>query len=146
MHSEGSAKLWITFLVGILFCTLGIFATMFALGVQLNAVTFIPGFLYSALVTKIALIIAGLLLLYDSFSMRDWSGRVRATSIIAGLVMAFIGAFPLLLDYGLLNSLPFIVNLAIPDVVLSVLLSFYGIYLIIYFFKLYGVLKMHGTL
>ena len=147
-HGAGTIKLWITFCLGLLFTVLGIFSTLFSLGVELDAVSAIPGFLYSAMVTKIALIIAGLILLYASFSMRDLlSYRIKTTSVIAGIVLAFIGALPLLIDYGLLNdSLPFIVNLSIPNLILSLLLAFYGVYLIISFFKLFGVYKSVGSL
>ncbi len=146
MHHTGTSKLWISLGSGIVFFILGVFASLFAFGLELDAVQFLPGFLYSALVTKIMLIIAGLILLYDSFSMRDSWGRIRVVPIIVGLLLAFIGAFPLMLDYGLLTGLPFIVNLAIPDFVLTLLLAFYGLYLIVSFFKLYLIYKMQGTL
>ncbi len=84
------------------------------------------------LIVKVALFIGGIFLLYDSFAIRSMmTGRVKGTSVLAGFLLAVIGAIPLAIHLKLLNFLPFIVALNIPSVVLYGLLVFYGIYLIV---------------
>lgn len=87
---------------------------------------------FSLTVTKIALLIGGLFLLYDSLQMKNpLTGMVKGTSILTGLLLAIIGAIPLLIDLGWLNKqLPFIATLTINPVILQGLLVFFGLYLI----------------
>ncbi|MBU4502487.1 MAG: hypothetical protein KKA79_07860 [Nanoarchaeota archaeon] len=91
----------------------------------------IPG-LFSSTITKVALLLGGLLLLYDGFQIKNpMTGMMKLTSLIAGMFMAAIGALPLLIDTGILNKyLPFIATLSISDVILQGLLIFFGFYLV----------------
>ncbi|MFH1331816.1 MAG: hypothetical protein ABIH63_00845 [archaeon] len=84
------------------------------------------------LIVRVALFVGGIFLLYDSFAIRNMlTGRVKGTSILAGFLLAVIGAIPLALHLKLLSFLPFIVALSIPSVVLYSLLVFYGVYLVV---------------
>ena len=94
------------------------------------------GFL-TALVVKILLVVAGLLLLIDSFKVRTMMGATKFSSILLGLIMAFAGAIPLLIDYKMIGFLPFLMNLTIPSFVLSILLAVYGLFLMVRAIQLY---------
>lgn len=88
--------------------------------------------IFSPMIIKVALLVGGLMLLYDGFQIKNpMTGMVKGTSILGGLLLAAIGAIPLLMDLGWLNkSLPFIATLNIPIAVLQGLLVFFGLYLI----------------
>ena len=102
-----------------------------AIGAALGfGMPFIPAFLGSDIALKIFLLLAGIVLLYDSFSFRSFRGNVKITSVVTGLILAFLGAFPLLNQFGLLDFLPFVVNLTLSPAVLAGVLLFYSIYLL----------------
>ena len=88
--------------------------------------------IFSPMVLKVALLIGGLILLYDGLQIKNpLTGMIKLTTVITGLVLAAIGAIPLLIDLGWLNQrLPFIATLSIPLGVLQGLLIFFGAYLI----------------
>ncbi len=127
MHSGGTGiKLWVSLALGILFTLMGIVATLSFFGINLP----LPISLISDTVVEISLVVAGLLLFVDSFSIRTPMGLVKWGSIIIALLLAIIGALPLLIKNNLLGFLPFLVKLTIPPIVLNVLLAFYGLYLL----------------
>ena len=88
--------------------------------------------LFSPTAIKIALLIGGILLLYDGFQIKNpMTGMIKGGTIFAGLLMAVIGAIPLIVELGWFNkSLPFIATLSIPIGILQGLLIFFGCYLI----------------
>ncbi|MBM3199945.1 hypothetical protein FJZ53_03320 [Candidatus Woesearchaeota archaeon] len=56
---------------------------------------------------------------------------IKGTTMLGGLVLAAVGAIPLLIDLKLLNKyLPSIPVLTIPDFALQALLVFFGFYLL----------------
>lgn len=88
--------------------------------------------IFSPTIIKVALLIGGLFLLYDSLQIKNpMTGMIKGATILTGLLLAVVGAIPLLIDLGWLNkSLPFIATLAIPPGVLQGLLIFFGFYLL----------------
>lgn len=94
------------------------------------SVPFMPAFLGSDIALKIFLFLAGIVLLYDSFSFRSFRGNIKITSVITGLILAFLGAFPLLNQFGLLDFLPFVLKLTLGPAVLAGMLLFYSLYLL----------------
>lgn len=93
-------------------------------------VGFIPGFLGNELALKVFLLLAGLLLLYDSFNLRTAEGHIKITSILTGFLLAFLGAFPLMNQVRMLDFLPFVIELSLNPAVLAGLLLFYSLYLV----------------
>ena len=127
MVSGGTGlKLWISLVLGILFAVMGVAATLVYFGINLP----LPVSLVTATVVEISLVVAGLVLFIDSFSIRTPMGLVKWGSIIIALLLAAIGAIPLLVKYSMLSFLPFLVKLTIPDIILNILLAFYGLYLL----------------
>jgi len=127
MTSGGTGiKLWISLALGILFTVMGVAATLVYFGMNLP----LPVSLVTATVVEISLVVAGLVLFIDSFSIRTPMGLVKWGSIIIALLLAAIGAIPLLVKYSMLSFLPFLVKLTIPDIILNILLAFYGLYLL----------------
>jgi uncharacterized membrane protein len=88
--------------------------------------------IFSPTIIKVALLIGGLFLLYDSFQIKNpFTGMIKGASILTGLLLAIIGAMPLLVELGWFNkSLPFIATLNIPIGILQGLLIFFGLYLL----------------
>ncbi|MFH1065571.1 MAG: hypothetical protein V1734_03650 [Nanoarchaeota archaeon] len=129
----GTGKIWFSLLLGFFLLIFGGAATLAFFGIFLPVPT---GFM-TALVVKILLVVAGLLLLIDSFKVRTMMGATKFSSILLGLIMAFAGAIPLLIDYKLAGFLPFLMNLTIPPFVLSILLAVYGLFLIMRSIQLY---------
>lgn len=129
----GTGKIWFSMLFGLFLLIFGGAATLAFFGIFLPVPT---GFM-TALVVKILLIVAGLLLLIDSFKVRTMMGATKFSAILIGLIMAFAGALPLLIDYKLVGFLPFLMNLSIPNFVLSILLAVYGLFLIVRAIQLY---------
>ena len=119
-------KITLSFLIGAICITLG--------GAPLLKLKFAAAIpmLFSPTATKVALLIGGILLLYDGFQIKNpMTGMIKGTSIFTGLLLAVIGAIPLIVDLGWLNkSLPFIATLNIPIGILQGLLIFFGCYLI----------------
>ncbi|MBU2638155.1 MAG: hypothetical protein KJ955_04225 [Nanoarchaeota archaeon] len=129
----GTGKIWFSLIFGLFLLVFGGAATLEFFGINLP----VPTFFLSDLVVKILLIVAGLLLLVDSFKVRTMMGATKFSAILIGLIMAFAGALPLLIDYKLVGFLPFLMKLSIPNYVLSILLAVYGIFLIIRSIQLY---------
>lgn len=97
-----------------------------------------PDIAYSSEVAKYALLIAGILMFIDSWHII--SMHTMAPSMMTrvfGLILAFIGAFPLLVEHNLLSWLPFIPQMTVPDQILNFMLLFFGIYLFINAFRLF---------
>ncbi|MBU2589486.1 MAG: hypothetical protein KKA65_04595 [Nanoarchaeota archaeon] len=127
MNTGGTGiKLWISLVLGILFAVMGTAATLAYFGINLP----LPVSLITATVVEISLIVAGLVLFVDSFSIRTPMGLVKWGSVVIALLLAAIGAIPLLVKYQMLSFLPFLVKLTIPEIVLNILLAFYGLYLL----------------
>ncbi len=128
MFAEGQVRSRVTlsFIMGAICIVLG--------GSPLLNLPFVSQFpqVFSPFVIKIALLVGGLMLLYDGLQIKNpMTGMVKGTAIIAGLVMAIIGALPLLIDFGWLNSyLPFIATLTISVQILEGVLAFFGLYLL----------------
>lgn len=119
-------KIWMSALAALVFgaSAVSAFGTYFSINV------FIPSFLGNELALKIFLLLAGILLLYDSFNVRTLAGRIRLSAIIAGFILAFLGAFPLLHQLGLLDFMPFVVEFTLNSAVLAGMLLFYSLYLL----------------
>jgi len=98
---------------------------------KLKFATTMPG-LFSPTVIKVALLLGGLFLFLDSLQIKHpFTGLVKPTTMLSGLLLAIAGALPLLIDLGWLNkALPFIATLTIPLAVLQGLLIFFGFYLL----------------
>jgi len=120
-------RVWISFLSAALFCASAVSALAVRFG---HDIKFIPSFLGYPLALRIFLLLAGILLLYDAFSVRNFKGHVRISYILTGFIMAFLGAFPLMNQMGMLNFLPFVVEFTLGPTVLAGLLLFYSFYLI----------------
>ena len=98
---------------------------------KLKFLTNIPQ-IFSPLILKIALLVGGIMLLYAGLQIKNpLTGMIKGTTILAGLLLAAVGAIPLLIDLGWLNKyLPFIATLNIPLQVLQGLAVIFGLYLI----------------
>ncbi len=120
-------KIWLSLASAVIFGASAV--SGIASGLNLS-IPFLPSFLGSELALKIFLLLAGILLLYDSFSVRNINGHMKISAIIAGLILAFLGAFPLLNQMGLLDFLPIIPTLSLSPVVFAALLLFYSLYLL----------------
>lgn len=131
----GTGKIWFSMLFGFFLLVFGGAASLAYFGIGLPIPT---GFLMgNGLVVKILLVVAGLLLLIDSFKVRTMMGATKFSAIIIGLIMAFAGALPLLIDYKLVEFLPFLATLSIPNFVLSILLAVFGIFLLMRTIQMY---------
>lgn len=129
----GTGNIWFSMIFGFALLVFGGASTLAFFGILLPVPT---GFL-TALVVKILLVAAGVLLLVDSFKVRTMMGATKFSAILIGLVLAFAGALPLLIDYNLVGFLPFLMKLSIPPFVLSILLAVYGIFLVVRSIQLY---------
>lgn len=126
-----SSRSKLSLLVGILCVLIGVIPLLPYINLVIPGITDINVDIYDTIV-KIALFVGGIFLLYDSFAVRSMmTGRIKGASVMAGLIVAVIGVFPLALQLKLLNFLPFVTSLNIPSVVWYALLVFYGVYLII---------------
>jgi hypothetical protein len=130
-------KSWLNFLGGLLFTGLGIITFASHIGSPFGFIPSFLSFLYNTLLIKVCLIVSGLMLFASSFSLTRRSIGGTLKPIIIGLLLAVIGAFPLLMDYKLLSFLPFKLNFTIPNAVLSGLLTAYGVYLFYMAYKVY---------
>lgn len=120
-------KVWISLACAVVFGA----AAVSSLAARFNySIRVIPAFLGSDLALKIFLLLAGILLLYDAVNLRTASGHIRLSAIIAALLFAFLGAFPLLDQFGLLDFLPFVVEFTLSSAVLAGVLLFYSLYLL----------------
>ncbi|MFH1638384.1 MAG: hypothetical protein ABIB71_08215 [Candidatus Woesearchaeota archaeon] len=131
----------ISLLFGIIFTAYGAAALASSFGIALP----VPSMLFMQIIVEIALVAAGLLLLYDSVGMISMqTGRISFVSIITGLILAAVGAFPLLLRYGLLVFLPFNIEFSIVPQIPAALLVFFGIYLLAMYRKLRMIAYQYG--
>lgn len=135
--SYASSRTNLSLLIGAVCILIGLVPLLPYLNINIPGITSIDASIYDIIV-KVALLIGGLFLLYDSFQIRNMmSGRVKGASILAGLLLAVIGAIPLALHIKLLDKmLPFLVELKIPSAVWYGLLIFYGAYLIVDAFRI----------
>lgn len=87
---------------------------------------------FSPMIIKVALLLGGLLLLYDGLQIKSpMTGLPNYMAMLAGVVLAAVGAIPLIIDLKILNkSLPFIATLNISPAILQGLLVFFGVYLL----------------
>lgn len=136
-------SLFLTVSLGLLGLAIGASAIVSSIGMSVP----IPSLIYSPIVVKVLIVLAGLLLLIRSFTiMRTASmlnpGSTGITSLIAGILLAIIGTLPLLNDLNLLTFLPFVAKLTIPPVVLGAVLAGYGLWLLVVSFKLFRLRSM----
>ncbi|MFH0752514.1 MAG: hypothetical protein V1914_02845 [archaeon] len=120
-------RIWVSLVSALIFGLSAV--SVLSSRVNIN-MAFIPSFFGNELALKVFLLLAGILLLYDSFGFHSLSGRMKLSSIIAGFLLASLGAFPLLNQFGMLNFLPFIVEFDLTPSVLAGLLLFYSLYLL----------------
>ncbi len=124
----------LSFIFGILFLFIGSYQLFFK---NIQALAFLSQIFNKDIFIYICLVIAGILLFIDSFSISHGGGK--ALSILAGLIILLIGIFPILTLK--LN----ILQVAMPFTSLSVfqgVLAFFGLYLIIDAF----VMKAHSEI
>ncbi len=134
MHTGHSGmKIALSAILSIVFLAIGIGSLITSFGLTLP----LPAFLLTETFTEIALVAAGLLLFIDSFSARTPMGMIKTGTIIVSLLLAAIGAIPLLVRYKMLSFLPVLATLSIPPLVLSGLLVFYGLYMLFMVFQMY---------
>ncbi|MEM4244805.1 MAG: hypothetical protein QXR60_01190, partial [Candidatus Nanoarchaeia archaeon] len=127
----------ISLILGFICIAIGVIPLLPYININIPGLTNMDKTIYDVIV-KVALLVGGLFLLYDSFQIRSMmTGRVRGVSILAGFLLAVIGILPLALHFKLLDKmLPFIVQLNVPSEVWYGLLIFYGIYLIVDVFRI----------
>ena len=123
------SKAWLDLVGGLVFSGLGIISFASNIGYPFALPSWLS-FLYNTLLIKVSLIIGGIMLFLSSFSMARGGVGGSLKPVLVGLLLAVIGAFPLMMDYKLLGFLPFSLDFTIPTVVLSGLLAAYGIYLL----------------
>lgn len=133
----GRSRTNLSTILGIICVIIGLIPLLPFLNINIPGVTSISPSIYD-LIVKIALLIGGLFLLYDSFQIRNMmTGRVTGASILAGFLLAIIGIIPLVLYLKLFDKiLPFVVQLSIPSAVWDGLLIFYGLYLLVDAFRI----------
>ncbi len=131
----------LSLLFGIIFTIYGGAALASSLGVILP----VPSLLFLQLIVEIALVVAGLLLLYASIGMISMqTGRMSLGSMVIGIVLAAVGGLPLLLRYSLLTFLPFEITFTLPPQVPAGLLVFFGVYLLATYKKLRMIAYQYG--
>ena len=124
----------LSFIVGAIFLVIGGTATLSSFGIGLLK---LPALVHSIVVMKYSLLVGGIMLLIDAFTIRSMHTFMPSFgNIILGAILGFLGVLPLLLDYNLLGWLPFAIKFSIPNVVLSALLTVFGLYLLISAIKL----------
>ena len=97
-------KIWLSFILGLVFTAMGVGAALSYFGINLP----VPSIVFDSLIIEISLIVAGLLLFLFSFSIRSSMGVTRWGNILISILLAAIGAIPLALRYEMLSFLPFI--------------------------------------
>ena len=126
-----SSKSKVSLIIGALCVLIGVIPLLAYVSISIPGVSGINVETYD-LIVKVALFIGGIFLLYDSFAVRNMmTGRIKGASVLAGIIMAVVGIFPLALQLRLLGFLPFVADLNINSGVWYGLLVFYGIYLMI---------------
>ena len=127
----GSAKSTWSILIDVACLLVGGIPLLKVVGIPLLDI--LPPLLFIGTAVKLMLFIGGVFLLWDSFSVRSTlTYRVRTSGVVAGFLLALLGAVPLLLEFGVLNAfLPFLATLDLSLPVLEALLVFYGLYLLV---------------
>ena len=127
----GSAKSTWSILIAVACLLVGGIPLLKVVGIPLLDI--LPPLLFIGTAVKLMLFIGGVFLLWDSFSVRSTlTYRVRTSGVVAGFLLALLGAVPLLLEFGVLNAfLPFLATLDLSLPVLEALLVFYGLYLLV---------------
>lgn len=126
-----SSRSKLSLLIGVLCVLIGVIPLLPYVNLVIPGITDINVDIYGTIV-KIALFIGGIFLLYDSFAVRSMmTGRIKGASVMAGIIVAVVGIFPLALQLKLLDFLPFVTSLNVPSVVWDGLLVFYGVYLMV---------------
>jgi len=118
-------KKWLLSLIGgLIFLAYSVASIMHSLGVKILVIDFI----FNPTTTKILLIVAALLLIYDSLSL--YKGLKRLFSIIVAAILFILSVLPVLVYRGLLDFLPFSIELIVKPFVLEAVLIAYSIYLL----------------
>ncbi|RME55053.1 hypothetical protein D6777_01735 [Candidatus Woesearchaeota archaeon] len=120
-------------LLGILYAVVGATATLANLNVN---VFMLPSLFYTPIATKIALAIGAIMLFIASWLIKDMNASLDWSLIITSIIFLPIGTFPLLQDYNFFNMLPFTLKLDLPNIVYSVMLFLFGIFLIFWTVKM----------
>lgn len=123
-----SWKRFLSFVIGAIIIVIGAIPLLNYAGVAFLAS--LPGFILSETTVRAALLIAGLLIFYDSFFIYDFNGRVKLSHLFMGLLLAVISAIPIAIQFKLVSFLPVIASLTIPAQLLQGFLIAYGAYLI----------------
>jgi len=112
----------VSFILGLIFLFIGSYQLIFR---NVFSSEFLSNLANSQLFINICLVIGGILLFLDSFSISHGGGKLL--SIIAGLIMLAIGVLPILVfQFNITIPLP-IENIA----VFQGILAFFGIYLLV---------------
>ncbi|MBI4155099.1 hypothetical protein HY498_03370 [Candidatus Woesearchaeota archaeon] len=110
-------------ILGLIFLFIGSYQLIFK---NIFSSEFLSNLVNSQLFINICLVIGGILLFLDSFSISHGGGKLL--SIIAGLIMLAIGILPILVFQFSIKAIPLpIENIA----VFHGILAFFGIYLLV---------------
>jgi len=133
---NSGTKIFLLFFAGIFALSVGAMPFLEYAGANISA----PHIFREPLLAKIVLIISGFLLLYTSFT-KIVSGLQRLFSIISAIVMAVLGAVPIVIEYGFVK-LPAGLKIEIPVTAVQFALIFYGIYMLISAYRIHHAVKM----
>ena len=117
------AKRTTAFIIGIIFSVIGLIAILNNFLPYFNIISF----LFNKTVLEILITLGGIFLFFHSFSIKAFTRKL--ISILASLLLIFLGLFPFILDYRLID-LSFVPVLKISPIMLEIIVLFYGIYLI----------------
>lgn len=122
---------------------LGIICVLYGLGSFGFLFQGLPSYFFNDIGLKILLLIGGIFLLIDAFTISSRSGMYGGgmygarsgnfIGVIVGVLLAVVGALPLLIEYKVLNFLPVLLVLNSNPLILAGLLIFYGGYLLVDF-------------
>lgn len=132
----------ISFILGAIVIITGLIALLSNFGIQIPLPAVFVAILTNLLTLKILLVLAAIMLFYDSFMVSR--GFKKLLFIIAAFVLLLLGLLPFLLDFGLLKFLPFAFDLKINIVVVASVLIAYGVYLIINAFKIIKIYNFYN--
>ncbi len=138
MDPDRNKRVAITLIAGLILGALGLMTFLKSINMPLQFIPTYLSFLYNSLIIKVCLVIGGLILFTDSLSLAKKERKF--TPIFIGLVLAILGAIPILLDYKLFDFLPITIAFKIPLSVLSGALILYGLYLIYTAIQLFRVI------
>jgi hypothetical protein len=112
----------VSLILGIVFLFIGAYPLFLG---NISSIQFLSGPIQNQLFINVCLVLGGLLLFIDSWSISHGGGKL--ISIIAGLIVLAIGLVPILVfQFNISIQLPF-TNLA----VFQGVLAFFGVYLLI---------------